>query len=96
MDKAIKIFDEYINFWVKFKPSAADKIVFCIFKGMNCPRDLMHRLGLAKGNLANYCKQLIKTGQIVQHTAGRAVEYELTAKGQEKIKKLLGEINDTL
>jgi len=89
MEKATENFETYIDFWVKFRPSVADKILFCIHRGLNNPRELIGKLCIAKGNLANCCKQLIKGGALIQHTNGRAVEYELTAKGQGQIRKFL-------
>ena len=100
MDKANKIssetsatqekFDAYIDLWVKFRPTVADKVLFCVHRGFSTPRALCHRLQIAKGNLANCCKKLISDGCLVQHTNGRAVEYELTAGGTAQISKFLG------
>jgi len=91
MRKATENFETYIDFWVKFKPSVADKVLFCICKGFSNPRKLIEKLCIAKGNLANCCKQLIRGGYLTQHTSGRTVEYELTEKGYMQIKKFLGE-----
>ena len=89
MDKASKKFENYIDFWLKFRPTVADKILFYIYKGIESPQELRLKMKIAKGNLANYCKRLIKDGKLVQHTQGRVVKYELTAKGSEYIKKFL-------
>jgi predicted transcriptional regulator len=89
MGKATENFETYIDFWIKFKPSAADKVMFCIYRGYNSPRALIQKLCIAKGNLANCCRQLITDGKLTQHTSGRTVEYELTPKGQGQIKKYL-------
>jgi DNA-binding MarR family transcriptional regulator len=89
MENAINNFEKYIDFWVKFKPSVADKLLFCIYKGLDTPMGLRARLGIAKGNLANCCKDLVKLGMIVQHTNGRNVKYELTEKAHARLKKFL-------
>ena len=89
MEKATKSFENYIEFWVKFRPTVSDKVMFCIYRGIDSPRLLIEKLKIAKGNLANCCKQLIKNGLVVQHTQGRAVTYELSAKGSAHIKKFL-------
>lgn len=92
----MKKFDEYIDLWVKLKPTVADKVLFCIHRGQKTPRELIARLEIAKGNLANCCKCLIHDGQIVQHTNGRAVEYEPTAAGREHIESFFSRTNSPL
>ena len=89
-------FENYIEFWVKFRPTVGDKILFCISRGIDSPRELVLKLKIAKGNLANYCKALIKDGMLVQHTEGRVVKYELSAKGRQHIKKFLEAIHDSI
>jgi len=92
MDNAREKFESYVDFWVKFKPSVADKILFCIDKGMESPQALIQRLKIAKGNLTNYCKVLIADEQITKQVHGRIVRYGLTAKGKARIKKFLEKI----
>ena len=94
MEKATETFEKYINFWLKIKPSVTDKILFCIYKGLTSPVALRQKLDIAKGNLANYCKRLVKENLIVQHTHGRAVEYELAQNGKARVNKLLEAIKN--
>ena len=92
MEKAIEKLKNYIDLWVKHKPTVADKILFYIYRGICTPRELIAKLQIAKGNLANYCKALIKDGLVVQHTVGRVVKYELSQKGTVYIKKFLEDL----
>lgn len=94
MDKAIEKFEMYLDFWVKVKPSVPDKIMFCIYKGMQAPRELMQKLQIAKGNLANYCKQLHADNMITKQVHGRVVKYGLAKKGETRVKKILEAMND--
>jgi len=89
MNKATETFENYIDFWVNHKPSVADKIMFCIYKGMDGPQALRAKLQIAKGNLTNSCKALAAKGLIVKVNHGRIVRYELTKKGSESVKKFL-------
>jgi len=89
MEKATETFENYVDFWVKFRPSVADKILFCINGGTESPRALIQRLEIAKGNLTNYCKALIADGQLAKQVHGRVVRYVLTAKGKTRVKKFL-------
>lgn len=91
---AIEKFEKYVNFWVQVKPSVADKIMFCMYKGMESPRELMQKLKIAKGNLANYCKQLCADNMITKEVHGRVVKYGLAKKGEARIKKVLEAVND--
>ena len=86
----METFEKYIEFWVKHKPSVSDKILFCIYRGVDSPQALQAKLKIAKGNLANCCKGLVGQGKITRHTNGRTVKYTLTAKGEESLKKFLG------
>jgi len=89
MDKATKTFENYVDFWVKFRPSVPDKILFCVGNGVDGPQALIQKLQIAKGNLTNYCKALIADGQMQKQTHGRIVRYALTAKGKTRVKKFL-------
>jgi len=91
---ASKNFEKYVDFWVKVKPSVADKIMFCLYKGMSSPRELMHKLQIAKGNLANYCKQLVADNMITKETSGRVVKYGLAKKGEKRVGQILEAMND--
>jgi len=89
MEKATKTFENYIDFWVRFHPSVSDKILFCVSLGLESPKALMQKLQIAKGNLTNYCKALIKGGELTKQVHGRTVRYALTTKGQASVKKFL-------
>jgi len=89
MDKATETFENYVDFWVKFRPSVPDKILFCVGRGTESPGGLIQKLQIAKGNLANYCKALIKNGELSKQVHGRVVRYGLTAKGSARVKKFL-------
>jgi len=89
MEKATETFENYVDFWVKFRPSVADKILFCVSNGLESPQALIQRLAIAKGNLTNYCKALIAEGQLSKQVHGRVVRYSLTTKGKTRIKKFL-------
>lgn len=89
LDNAMGKFENYIDFGVKYKPSLSDKILFCVSKGLHSPRELIQKLQVAKGNLANYCMALAGDGQLTKQVHGRIVKYELTVKGNAYIKKFL-------
>jgi len=91
---AMEKFGKYVDFWVKVKPSVTDKIMFCLYKGMESPRELMQKLIIAKGNLANYCKQMCADSMITKQVSGRIVKYGLTKKGEARVKKILEAMND--
>ena len=88
-NKEIENFEKYVDFWVKIRPTVADKIIFCISRGLHSPRELMQKLQIAKGNLANYCKELVADGLVTKQVRGRVVEYSLSTKGNEHIRKFL-------
>jgi len=88
-NKATENFEKYVDFWVKFRPSIADKIMFCVSRGLHSPRELVQKLQIAKGNLANSCKELVADGQLLKQVQGRIVKYRLSAKGNEHIRKFL-------
>ena len=96
MDNASKKFEKYIDFWVNFRPSVADKILYNIFRGLESPPVLRAKLKIAKGNLANYCKRLVRDGKLTQHTLGKAVKYELTEKGKARVREIMEAANATL
>ena len=93
MEKATKTFENYVDFWVKWKPTVSHKILFCVSLGLDSPRALTQKLQIAKGNLTNYCKGLIANGEMTKQVHGRVVKYGLTAKGQTRVKKFLEAVN---
>lgn len=93
------VFDKYLAMQVLFardlKITKPDIVLYSIYKGVNTPSLLIAGLSVAKGNLANYCKTLISDKLLVRccHGSQKNIYYELTAKGQDKVNKMLNRIN---
>jgi DNA-binding MarR family transcriptional regulator len=97
MQNGEKVFLEFLNtqaFFKKLGVTALDKVLYCIMSGRASPKAVMDFLGLSKGNLANYCKTLIRKDLIISHrdTTTRGIYYTTTDKGQQTIQALLAKI----
>lgn len=94
MNKAINLFDKLIDIYAVFSREnimARDKVLFCIYRGQTTPREIMQRLNLAKGNLANYCKDLIAKKYLTKtkETGGREISYQITEAGTKYITQII-------
>ena len=90
MNNEIKEFETYLALARRFDATAMDKVLFCIFRGTNTPREIMDALRVTKGNLANYCKTLVVHGKIAREQShGRNIFYTITANGEKEIKRIL-------
>lgn len=97
MDKAIAIFDELIRLDAMFSREnilTKDKILFCIYRGNDTPREIMQLMNIAKGNLANYCKELISKKYLtkLQSVGGREISYQITELGTKRITQIIKKI----
>lgn len=96
--KAQEVFDKYLELHTLFtrtiKVTKPDVVLWTINKGTNTPPLLIEELGVAKGNLANYCKTLISDKLLVRcrHATQKTISYEITEKGQSRLSELLKKI----
>ena len=92
MDKAIKFFDDFI----KVRITATQKVLFCIYRHLLTPREIIAATGIKKTNVAKYCKSLIAYNMITSSRTGKNIMYEITGKGKDEIKKVLEKINEII
>jgi DNA-binding MarR family transcriptional regulator len=85
------------NLFARVKVTAADRVLFCIHRGCTTPRAIMEKIGVSKGNLANYCKQLLAYNKIRRTRdtdSARGICYTLTPKGSIAVEKMLAGIDE--
>gem|GEM_PF-3216971 len=95
MENAALSFERLLELSKKINANALDKVLFCIYRGATTPYELMNKLDVSKGNLANYCKRLITQNKIrKQIIAGgsRRIAYQITEKGTNSVEKFLAHI----
>lgn len=98
MENAIKSLEKFIELNKTIRISATDKVLFCIYRGNGTPRELMEKLNMSKGNLANYCKHLMFSNKIRREKLDgeRNIKYTLTEKGNVSIQKMLANIEKVI
>lgn len=91
MENAVKTLEKQLELNRIIKTNAIDKVLFCIYRGHTTPREIMEKLNLSKGNLANYCKYLMTSNKIRKEKLDgeRNIKYILTEKGAASIQKIL-------
>ena len=94
MEKATETIEKYLAFCVKIHLTAHEKVLFCIWRKSDTPPTIMAKLGVTKGNLANYCKALIADKKITRTKRARKVSYEITNLGIKDIEKILEKVKN--
>ena len=94
MERALSTFENLLELTKKVRISALDRVLFCIYRGATTPKELMDKLNVSKGNLANYCKTLAEQKKIKRekNDTDRGVAYSITEKGTLSIQKILKNI----
>ena len=94
MERAVTTFEQLLELTRRVKITALDKVLFCIYRGATTPKELMDKLNVSKGNLANYCKYLAGVNKIKkqQNETERGVTYTITEKGIISVQKILKDI----
>ena len=96
MESAVALLENLLELNRNIRISATDKVLFCIYRGVVTPKQLIDKLNVSKGNLANYCKSLAAYNKIRKEKNGneRGVAYSITEKGTQSIQKILKNIDN--
>ena len=96
MERAVTAFEQLLELNKNVKISALEKVLFCVYRGVCTPKELMDKLNVSKGNLANYCKHLASTNKLKKqrNENERGVTYIITEKGTLSVQKILKDIDN--
>ncbi len=79
--------------------STKTKILFCLSQDDLGPGDIINKIGIAKSNLANIIKVMIKDGLVDSYknvSNSKNVYYKLTENGQRKLKEYKDKLFDNI